>query len=237
MKNCILFIVLSLFGCGIPTMVYLEPPIAGDTGNLQGIYVASFIHNTDNSLSNLKGYELYYKFYAQNYKSVMETEIEQIESTTGQENNYLVSKNFLKLKFTLDDSNYTNILEVSEDNKDDVIEFFVSMDEYWDTSKEDLTSYVKSSKNDVVIDEYEMYRYVLQNREESNVATEAFRGFKKDSFYVTDGDIPDAFDEGDILYMALFVVATGWGDDYVSIHSDPTSLGMFEFSIDILQEE
>ena len=93
----LLYLIL-LWGCGIPTVSFLSPPIEGETtGTNSENYILSFRHNSSNDIDDFRGYEIYYKLYEIDSKLIAQDETYISNTPVSPGIARLTTRNFLRL--------------------------------------------------------------------------------------------------------------------------------------------
>lgn len=221
----LLFPVLSittfLTSCGIESYPYLEPPDSSTIKEpLYGVEeIFQFGHNPDNNANYLKGYELYYKFYADE-RDEPDLKSDRDAITEDPTTDKLESLKYRRL-YSQDDVSDKPLIPVAEDNKKE--DFYIYID--FSLMGGDDKPYPVITYNNNKI---EFCRYVtVDSSDEPKTAGFLESDFDPTSSY-EDFNYSLADTDTGTFSVALYVVTYGTYDLIYDIYSEPAYLGRIE---------
>jgi len=241
----LIFPVLILASCGLPTYSYLYPPTGVySRENPESLQEQNLIFSNayQNNLSIFTGYEVYYKIYdplsSTAAAALYETEVSTIKNSTSADYNTLNSKGFHRLFFSTSDisssafSHDTSKPSFTPDSAllDDNFQIRLNLNQSGPYSQAEPynTSLLFSSVP-------YMYRWVHDDSPNAETIYTA-KQFSTGSFDYRDSDLPDTISSSDTagtdyLYITFFIMSFGRGATDITslVYSTPVYLGTLKF--------
>ena len=231
LASALIVTALLLCGCGIPTFIFLAPPIQ-DSIQSESL---TFFHDTSNDNEAFKGYNLYYKLYnnpdqASGEENLCRSDKDTITAeppTLGETR--LLSRRYSKV--VINDM----LLEpqIAIENKGSAQTITITLGDPLDANDERFTRIT----NSLTGESFRIHRNVLGSSStgDGNETRYKLLIHDPDEYLPEDNDIENIVDdiddafENNAFYVAFYAVAFGLNDQFRAIYSEPQFLGYLSF--------